>query len=71
MTYDQIVAVLGYAAGHDQVVRIRTTDRHEVIGLPTGVDTHVAAHEVYLRPRGDDATEIVVSLGAIEAVELL
>jgi hypothetical protein len=36
------------------------------------VDTHVTAHEVYLRPAGgDDDTEIAVSLGAIEAVELV
>jgi hypothetical protein len=36
------------------------------------VDTHVTAHEVYLRPAGnDDNTEIAVSLAAIEAVELV
>jgi hypothetical protein len=35
------------------------------------VDTHITAHEVYLRPAGRDDTEIAVSLGAIEAVELL
>jgi len=35
------------------------------------VDTHVTAHEVYLRPAGGDETEIAVSLGAIEAVELV
>ena len=35
------------------------------------VDTHVTAHEVYLRPAGgDDNVEIAVSLAAIEAVEL-
>ena len=71
MTYEDIVAVLGYAGGHEQQVRITTTDRTEVIGVPMSVDTHVTAHEVYLRPAGSDDTEIAVSLGAIEAVELV
>ena len=57
MTYEDIVSLLGYAGGHEQVVRITTTDRTEVVGIPTSVDTHVTAHEVYLR--------------AIEAVELV
>jgi hypothetical protein len=35
------------------------------------VDTHVTAHEVYLRPVGDDDTEIAVSLAAIQEVELV
>jgi hypothetical protein len=72
VTYDEIVALLGYAGGHEQVVRITTTARTEVIGIPMSVDTHVTAHEVYLRPAGlDDNTEIAVSLAAIEAVELV
>lgn len=72
MTYDEIVALLGYAGGQEQAVRITTTARTEVIGIPTSVDTHVTAHEVYLRPLGgDDETEIAVSLGDIEAVELV
>ena len=72
MTYDEIVALLGYAGGHEQMVRITTTARTEVIGIPMSVDTHVTAHEVYLRPAGsDDNTEIAVSLAAIEAVELV
>ena len=71
MTYDEIVAVLGYANGHERAVRIVTTERLEIVGVPTSVDTHVTAHEVYLRPHGDDETEIAVSLGAIEAVELV
>jgi hypothetical protein len=70
MTYEDIVSLLGYAGGHERVVRITTTARTEVIGIPTSVDTDVAAHEVYLRPTGADDTEIAVSLGAIEAVEL-
>ena len=71
MTYEQIVSVLGYAGSHDCAVRIVTTDRQEVTGVPTSVDTHVTAHEVYLRPVGDDSTEISMSLGAIREVELL
>jgi hypothetical protein len=71
MTYEDIIALLGYAGGHEQVVRITTTDRTEVIGVPMSVDTHVTAHEVYLRPAGGDDTEIAVSLAAIEAVELV
>jgi hypothetical protein len=71
MTYEDIIALLGYAGGHEQVVRITTTDRTEVVGVPMSVDTHVTAHEVYLRPAGSDDTEIAVSLAAIEAVELV
>lgn len=71
MHYDEIISLLGFAGDHDQVVRILTSDRQEVIGVPTSVDTHVTAHEVYLRPRGIDDSEIAISLGAIEEVELV
>jgi hypothetical protein len=71
MTYEEIVTLLGYAGGHDQAVRIMTTAQTEVIGIPMSVDTHVTAHEVYLRPAGGDETEIAVSLAAIEKVELV
>ena len=71
MNYDQIVSLLGYAGDHDRSVRIITTDQTEVVGIPTSVDTHVTAHEVFLRPTGTDDTEIALSLGAIEAVELV
>ena len=71
MTYQEIISLLGYAGGHEQVVRITTSDRAEVVGIPMSVDTHVTAHEVYLRPAGSDNTEIAVSLAAIEAVELV
>ena len=70
MNYEDIVALLGYAGGHEQKVRIITTDRTEVVGIPMSVDTHVTAHEVYLRPEDNEETEIAVSLAAIEAVEL-
>jgi hypothetical protein len=70
VTYQDIVALLGYAGDHERPVRIITTDRTEVVGVPTSVDTHVTAHEVYLRPEAGDDTEIAVSLAAITAVEL-
>jgi hypothetical protein len=71
MTYEHIISLLGYAGGHEQVVRITTTDRSEVVGIPVSVDTHVTAHEVYLRPSGDGDTEIAISLAAIKDVELV
>jgi hypothetical protein len=71
MTYEEIVTLLGYAGGHEQLVRITTRSQTEVVGVPLSVDTHVTAHEVYLRPAGDDDTEIAVSLAAIQEVELV
>jgi len=71
MTYEQIVSTLGYAGSHDLPVRIVTSDRREVTGVPTSVDTNVTAHEVYLHPLGDDSTEISMSLGEIRQVELI
>ncbi len=68
---DEIVAVLGFAGGSDQPVRILTTNKMEVVGVPTSVDAHIEAHEVYLLPPGADETEIAVNLGAIESVELM
>ena len=71
MTYEQIVAALGYAAAQELGVRILTTDRRELTGVPTSVDTHITAHEVYLHPLEDDSIEIGLSLGEIAEVELL
>lgn len=71
MEYSQIVSLLGYAGDHDQRVRIRTTSRMEVVGVPTSVDADLRANEVYLRPAGAEETEIAVSLAAIESVELV
>jgi hypothetical protein len=71
MQYDDILSLLGYAGDHDQPVRIVTSEKTEVIGAPTSLDTHVTAHEVYLRPGGSDDTEIAISLGAITSVELV
>jgi len=71
MTYDEILAVLRYAGDHERSVRIITEAKTEVIGVPTSLDTHVTAHEVYLRPEAADDTEIALSLAAISAVELV
>jgi hypothetical protein len=71
MEYEEIIHLLGYAGDHDQPVRITVSGDAEVVGVPTSVDTHVAAHEVYVRPLGADDLEIAVSLGEIQRVELL
>ncbi len=71
MTYDAIVSLLGYAGDHDRVVRIVTTAETELTGIPTSVDTHITAHEVYLRPLGADDLEIALSLGEIRLVEMV
>lgn len=71
MTYEEIVATLGYAGSNERLVRITTDGAQEVVGIPTSVDTHITAHEVYLHPVEDDSTEIALSLSAITEVELL
>lgn len=71
MTYEDIVATLGFANNNERAVRIMTHERQEVIGVPTSVDTHITAHEVYLHPLDDESTEISLSLAAITEVELL
>jgi len=71
MRYDEVVSVLGYAGDHDQPVRVTMADTTEVVGVPSSLDTHIAAHEVYLRPLGIEDTEIAVSLGEIQQVDLL
>jgi len=71
MTYDEIVQILDWAGNQEQPVRITTTAQTEVIGIPTSVDRDVEAHEVYLRPVGQEDTEIAISLGAISLVELM
>ena len=70
MEYEAIVELLDYAGGHDQVVRIVTTDDQEIVGVPTSVDTHPTALEVFLRPPGSHDTEIAVRLTQIRAVAL-
>jgi hypothetical protein len=71
MTYEEIVATLGFANSNERPVRIMTEGHQELIGIPTSVDTHITAHEVYLHPLEDDSTEISLSLAAITEVELL
>ena len=70
MQFQAIVELLDYAGGHDQPVRITTTDDHQVLGIPTSVDTDPEALEVYLRPLGAQDTEIAVRLTHIRAVEM-
>jgi len=71
MEYEAIVELLDYAGGHEQVVRIVTTDDREVVGVPTSVDTHPTALEVFLRPLGSRDLEIAVRLTQIRAVALV
>jgi hypothetical protein len=52
-------------------VRVTTDGAAEVVGVPTSVDDHITAHEVYLRPSGAEDTEISISLSAIRAVYLV
>jgi len=70
MEYEAIVELLDYAGGHEHLVRITTTEGQEVLGIPTSVDQHPAALEVYLRPLGADDTEIAIRLTHITAVQL-
>ncbi|NOT10120.1 MAG: hypothetical protein HOP28_18155 [Gemmatimonadales bacterium] len=70
MRYATIVEMLDYAGGHDQVVRITTTDDYQVTGIPTSVDTDPEALEVYLRPVGAEDTEIAVLLTHIKDVQI-
>lgn len=71
MRYEEIVQVLSWAVGQEQRVRITTTAATEIVGVPATVDTDVAAHEVYLRVLGEDDTQVAISLGAIQKVELM
>jgi hypothetical protein len=70
MTHEEIVEILSWAGGQELAVLITTTESAEVVGIPTSVDTHITAHEVYLRLLGGDGTEVALSLGAIRSVAL-
>lgn len=70
MTFEAIVDLLEYAGGHDQLVRVTTEDRRTIVGVPTSVDRHPTALEVYLRPQGADDLEIAIRLTQILSVEL-
>lgn len=70
MDYEEIVAVLGYASSHDLMVHITLLDGTILTGLPTSVDTHVTANEVYLRVGGLQEEEISLSLAQVAQVQL-
>lgn len=71
MNYDEMLATLRYAGDHSLTVRVALDGPlADVVGVPTSLDEHVTAHEVYLRVPGAEETEIAVSLGSIVAVEL-
>ena len=71
MEYRAIVEFLTFAVGAERAVRITTFDDQTVVGIPTSLDQHPTALEVYLHPIGDDATEIALGLTRIELVELV
>ncbi len=71
MDLDAIVEVLRWANGQGVPVRLVLRDEREVVGVPTSVDLHVTAHEVFLRPEHHDETEIGISLGDITLAELV
>lgn len=71
MTTESIIEVLAFANGNQLPVRVVLRDRTEVTGVPSSVDLHPTAHEVFLRAGDDDDTEIGISLGAIASAELL
>ena len=71
MEYQAILEFLRFALGAERAVRITTTDGQTVVGVPTSLDQHPTALEVYLHPVGDCDTEIVLGLTRIELVELV
>ncbi|MEO5798177.1 MAG: hypothetical protein ABIZ70_01685 [Gemmatimonadales bacterium] len=71
MTLDLIIETLRYANGQELPVRLVLQGGTEVHGVPTVVDLHITAHEVFLRPLHNDDTEIGVSLEAIQSAELV
>ncbi len=71
MTTEAITEILGYANGNLLTVRLVLRDGSEITGVPSSVDTHITAHEVFLQPQGDDDTEIGVSFAAIVSAELV
>jgi hypothetical protein len=69
MRFEKIVEILNLATGWERPVTITTTDSHRLVGIPTSVDSHPAALEVFLHPIGDEATEISIPLTQITEVE--
>ncbi len=71
MEFEAIVEVLRFANSNNHAVRLTLDDGTEVLGVPSSVDIELDAMEVFLRPSGDDETEIAVSLGAIHSAALV
>jgi hypothetical protein len=71
MQLQTIIEVLSFANGNARAVRLMMDDGTEVLGVPSSVDLEPDAHEVFLKPAGDDETEIAVSIGAIASAELV
>ena len=71
MELDAIIDILRYANGQELPVQLVLRDGREVHGVPSVVDLHVTAHEIFLRPVHDDGTEIGISIEAIESAELI
>jgi hypothetical protein len=70
MDIDRIIEILGFANGNLVPVRLVLRDGSEITGVPSSVDLHPTAHEVFLRAGDEDDTEIGISLGAIVSAEL-
>ncbi|MBK7596591.1 MAG: hypothetical protein IPJ11_15470 [Gemmatimonadetes bacterium] len=51
MNIDAIIEVLRWANGQGIPVRLVLRDQREVHGVPTSVDLHPTAHEVFPAPR--------------------
>ncbi len=71
MQLDAILEVLTFANSNERSVRLILRDGTEVVGVPTVVDTHLTAHEVYLTVGGDDDTEVGISIETIITAELV
>ncbi|HRP07994.1 MAG TPA: hypothetical protein PLL69_05845 [Gemmatimonadales bacterium] len=71
MELDAIVEILRFANGDNRAVRLVMDNGTQVLGVPSSVDLEPDAFEVFLKPSGDDETEIAVSLGAIASAELV
>jgi hypothetical protein len=71
MELDAIIDILRYANGQELPVRLTLQDGREVHGIPSVVDLHITAHEMFLSPVHEDGTEIGISLGAIASAELV
>lgn len=71
MELDAIIDILRYANGQELPVRLTLQDGREVHGIPSVVDLHITAHEIFLSPIHEDGTEIGISLEAIASAELV